>query len=565
MSDNPIIEIANVKFRYRGAKNNAIDGLYLAVRPGEFVAVVGPSRAGKSTLCLMLNGLIPHSIKGKMTNEVWINGVSTTQSSINNLFKDVAIVFQDFETQLFSTCAALDVAFGPENLGLPHDEIVKRVHDCLEMVGLSGFENRESTSMSGGQKQRLAIASALALKSPILVMDEPTTDLDPIGKQNVLDVANQFRMRGEQTILCVEHEIEELVHANRVVVMDKGKIVMNGAPEEVLTCVDELEAYGVRPLGTCALMSELGISSKALTVDKVVKELNVARYRVNEQKYVELIKADKDRLSQYGDKVIEIENVCFSYDKCISAVDAVSLDIRKGEFIAIIGQNGSGKTTLTKQINGLLKYDSGDIRVFGKSAKNEGIYKLSKNIGYVFQNPDNQIFADTVYDEVSFGPRNYGYSQKEIDSMVDEALTAVDLLDCKNQDPFSLTKGERQRVAVASILSMRPNILILDEPTTGLDYHEQISIMELLTKLNNAGSTVIIVTHTMWVVSQYAHRAIVMNQGKVMFDDTVRNVFKNENELAGLFLKAPQITQIGNRFDHTFLSVQEAKDCLETN
>lgn len=565
MSDKPIIEIANVSFRYRGAKNNAIDDLYLAVQPGEFVAIVGSSCAGKSTLCLLLNGLIPHSIKGKLSNEVFINGVSTKRSSINNLFKDVAIVFQDFETQLFSTSAALDVAFGPENLGLPHLEIVKRVQDCLKMVGLSGFENRESTSMSGGQKQRLAIASALALQSPILVMDEPTTDLDPIGKQDVLDVANEFRLRGEQTILCVEHEIEELVHANRVVVMDKGKIVMNGSPEEVFVCVDKLEAYGVRPLGTCALMSELGIASTALTVDKVVEELSVAGYRVNEQKYERLIKTDVERLSHYGDKVIEIENVCFSYDKCTSAVDAVSLDIRKGEFVAIIGQNGSGKTTLTKQINGLLKYDSGDIRVFGKSVEKEGIFKLSKNIGYVFQNPDNQIFADTVYDEVSFGPRNYGYSQTEINSMVDEALTAVGLLDCKDQDPFSLTKGERQRVAVASILSMRPNILILDEPTTGLDYHEQISIMELLTKLNNTGSTIIIVTHTMWVVSQYAHRAIVMNQGKVVFDDTVRNVYKNETDLTRLFLKPPQISQIGNRFGHTFLSVQEAINCLETN
>lgn len=563
MDEKPIIEIENVSFRYRGAKRNALENLNLSVQSGEFVAVVGPSLAGKSTLCLLMNGLIPHSIKGKMTNDVFIKGVSTKQSSVNHLFKDVAIVFQDFETQLFSTCAALDVAFGPENLGLSHDVIVKRVKDCLDLVGLSGFENRESMSMSGGQKQRLAIASALALKSSILVMDEPTTDLDPIGKQDVLDVANSFRLRGEQTIICVEHEVEELVHANRVIVMNQGQIIMDGSPEDVFIRVEELEANGVRPLDTCALMSKLGINSPALTVDDALSKLISEGFQINEKKFEDLVKTDIKRSTLYGDKAIEIKNLCFSYDNTSNVIDNVSLDIRKGEFVAIVGQNGSGKTTLTKQINGLLKFDSGDITVFGDSVKESGIFNLSKNIGYVFQNPDNQIFADTVYDEVSFGPKNYGFSKNEIDEMVDEALVAVDLLDCKEMDPFSLTKGERQRVAVASILSMRPNILILDEPTTGLDYLEQISIMELLTKLNRAGSTIIIVTHTMWVVSQYAHRAIVMNKGKIVFDDTVRNVFKNESELSSFFLKPPQISQIGNRLSHTFLSVEEAINCLE--
>lgn len=559
-----MIEVADLGFRYRKTTRPALRAVDLTIPTGQFVAVIGPSRAGKSTLCLSLNGLIPHSVAGKMTGTVHLDGRSTQDRSMKDMFTEAAIVFQDFESQLFSSNAALDVAFGPENLGLAHDEIVARVDHYLDLVGLRGYERREPSSLSGGQKQRLALASALALESPILILDEPTTDLDPAGKQSILEVAERLRASGEHTIVCVEHEIEELVAADRVVLLADGEIVLDGPPEEILTQVDVMLRHGVMPIGACQLMSALGISSTVTRVDDAVAKLRELGYRPDKDAYQRLVAADHARSERYGDVLIDVDHVSFGYDKSTKVVDDVSLQIRTGEFVAILGQNGSGKTTLAKQLNGLLRYDDGRITVRGENARDAGISRLSKVIGYVFQNPDSQIFADDVFTEVAFGPRNHGFSDEQVRTSVTDALDAVGMAGREEDDPFSLTKGERQRVAVASVLATRPDVLILDEPTTGLDHSEQVGMMQLLRELNDNGATIIIVTHTMWVVGAYAHRAIVMNGGRIAYDGPVREVFANEQELSALCLKPPHITQIGNRLGATLLTVAEATSCLAT-
>jgi energy-coupling factor transport system ATP-binding protein len=557
------IEVDRLSFRYRRTKTSALRNLNLHIPAGQFVAVIGPSQAGKSTFCLAINGLIPQSVPGKLTGEVRIGGRSTRTTPMKEMFTSAAIVFQDFESQLFATSAALDVAFGPENLGLPHDQIVERVTRYLGLVGLEGFERREPSSLSGGQKQRLALASALALESSVLILDEPTTDLDPVGKRSVLAVAEHLRTSGEHTIICVEHEIEELVSADRVVLLADGGVVLDGTPTEVFGQVDLMRQHGVMPIGACDLFAALGVPATALSVDDAVAELTGRGYRVDAAAYQKLVRRDDERCDRYGDVLIEAEHVGFSYDDDgPKVVDDVNLQIRAGEFVAILGQNGSGKTTLAKQLNGLLRYTEGSIRVRGEEAREAGIHRLSRTIGYVFQDPDSQIFADDVFTEVAFGPRNHGFSDEEVQRSVAAALEAVGMAGREKDDPFSLTKGERQRVAVASVLATRPEVLILDEPTTGLDYTEQIGMMRLLRELNEAGSTIVIVTHTMWVVGAYAHRAVVMSGGRLVRDESVRDVFASEDELTGLCLVPPQITRIGNRLGAALLTVEEAAACL---
>ena len=561
--DNPIIRIEDLHFTYPKKKVEALKGINLEVKKGDFVAVIGPSLAGKSTLCMSLNGLVPHDTKGKKSGSVVVKGFDTADNRPYQLCSTVSMVFQDFEAQLFCTNAALDVAFGPENLGLPCEEIHRRVDECMQMVGLSGFQKREPSSLSGGEKQRLAIASALAFHSDILVLDEPTTDLDPVGKQMVIDVADSLRRDSELTIICVEHEVEELIKANRIVLVVDGRIELDGAPEEILTKAALIKEKGVMPLGACELQAALGLNPTKLQVDECVERLRSEGYRVNKEKYEALVASEAVREQRYGESVIRVEDVCFRYpDTTRNAVDHVDLEVREGEFLAIMGQNGSGKTTLAKQLNGLLKKTSGKITIYGQDVET-GIFNLSRFIGYVFQNPDHQIFAETIWDEVSFGPRNYKMAEEELKQSVQEALRAVDLEGREKEDPFSLTKGERQRVAIASVLAMKPKILILDEPTTGLDYKEQCGVMELLKTLNENGRTIIIITHTMWVASQYAHRAVIMNDGHVLMDGPVREVYANEEELISLHLKPPQITQIGNRMGCTFTCIDDALKVLE--
>lgn len=560
-----VISLKDVRFQYRRTKHPALDGVSLDVTKGEFVALIGPSQAGKSTLCLLLNGLIPHVVQGKLEGNIKIDGLDTSEHGCKDLYQSVAMVFQDFEAQLFSTCVALDVSFVAENRGVPYDELHALVHNCLERVDMLGYEMQQPSLLSGGQKQRIAIASALASESSILVLDEPTTDLDPIGKQKVIDIAKDLQNDKERTIICVEHEIEKMIHASRVVLLSEGKIILDGPPEKVFPQVELFKQSGIMPLGTCELLYRLNKETDIVSVDDTVSYLKENNYHISEHIYHELICKEETRNNSYGEVAVDIQDVSFSYVPGKPVLEHVDLQIRTGEFVALLGQNGSGKTTLAKQLNGLLKYDEGTIHILGNDVKSEGIFNLSKYISYVFQNPDHQIFASNVFDEVAFGPRNFGMPEEQIKEAVHNALAAVNMCGKEESDPFSLTKGERQRVAVASVLSMNPKIIIMDEPTTGMDYEEQVGIMEMLKALNEKGCTIIMITHTMWVVTKYAHRAIVMNHGQIVMDGSVREVFAQEDKLKELYLDAPQIVQIGNRLGYPFLSVDEAVTCLEVD
>jgi energy-coupling factor transport system ATP-binding protein len=494
-----------------------------------------------------------------MRGEVLIQGRSTREGKVGEFASDVGLVFQDFEAQLFSTNVALEVAFGPENFQVRREEMVRRVESVLGRVRLDGFADRTPATLSGGQKQRLAIASVLAMEPRILCLDEPTTDLDPVGKLGVFEIAEELKDRDDVTLIVVEHETEETLDADRIVVLRDGKIAADRPAREVLQDVKLLEESSVMPLQVARFFHERGVGREELplTPEEGTEEFQRRGWRVNPERHRELVGGDDAWEEGYGEPVVEVEGLTHRYPNGVVALEGVDLTVRRGEFLAVLGQNGSGKTTLVKHFNGLLKPTEGSVLVGGEGTVEQGLRRLGQKVGYVFQNPDHQIFSDTVSDEVAFGPKIRDMEENEIEERVGEALAAVGMEGRGDEDPFGLTKGERQRVAVASVLAVRPEVLILDEPTTGLDYAEQRSMMDLVKSLNESGSTIVVVTHTMWVVAEYAHRAAVVRDGKVVLSGTVREVFSKEEELRDAALRPPHIVSLGNSLGFPVLSVEE--------
>ena len=558
----PAVGIEGLTYRYGGQQKPALKGIDLEVAEGEFVVVMGPSGAGKSTLCVSLNGLIPHFFQGEMEGEVRVWGRSTREGKVGGFAEEIGLVFQDFETQLFSTNVALEVAFGPENLGIERGEMIERVERVLGQVRLEGFEKRTPATLSGGQKQRLAIASVLATEPRILCLDEPTTDLDPAGKLGIFEIAEDLKDRDDVTLIVVEHETEETLEADRIVVLRDGEIVADRPAREVLRDVELLEESSVMPPQVARFFHEMGLwqGQLPLTPQEGFAEFGRRGWRVNPDRYRRLVEADGKQEEGYGEPIIQVEGLTHRYPSRIVALEGVDLTVRRGEFLAVLGQNGSGKTTLVKHFNGLLKPTEGTVKV---GDDEQGSQTLGQSVGYVFQNPDHQIFSDTVSDEVAFGPKIGGLDEQEIKERVREALAAVRLEGRGDEDPFGLTRGERQRVAVASVLAVRPEVLILDEPTTGLDYAEQRSMMDLVRGLNEAGSTIIVVTHTMWIVAEYAHRAVVVSDGRISLQGTVREVFAEEAGLHDAALRPPHIVSLGNTLGYPVLSVEEMVEVTE--
>jgi energy-coupling factor transporter ATP-binding protein EcfA2 len=568
ITDSTAVRIENLFFKYRDNEGKyALNDINLYIPESQFVVIIGPTGSGKSTLLKALNGLIPHFIKGEYKGHVEVMGHAVKINTVANLSNKVGIVFQDFEAQLFSTSVKLDIVFGPENLCVGKDAIEGILKDTLKVTNLEGLEERHPSTLSGGQKQRLAIASVLAMNPNILCMDEPTTDLDPKGKEEIFDLAsNIVKDRDERSVIMVEHEIEQAIKADRVIVLHDGMIIKDDNASNVLKDISLLDAIGIMPLQVTKFFYELQISGEILplSVREGIKLFNDLGLHINEEKYKILTDFDNERVKEYGETVISCTDLEFSYSPKQKLLKHINLDIRRGEFVAILGHNGSGKTTLAKHFNGLLSPKEGEVYINNRSTKKLSLVELSNEVGYVFQNPDSQIFAETVYDEVAFSLKVKGFSKEETVRRVQEALETVHMNGREQEDPFSLSKGERQRIAVASVLALKPSIVILDEPTTGLDHKEQRSMMELLKNLNDFGHTIIMITHTMWVVSEYAHRVVAMYDGEIILDGKTRDVFgKHEQELKAYSLAVPQIVSMSNAIGKTVLSVEELLYCVE--
>jgi energy-coupling factor transport system ATP-binding protein len=547
------VSIKDLTFTYQGDERSALQNIQAQIEEGTFVVVMGHGGAGKSTLCCSLNALVPKFFRGKYQGRVLVKGQEAARHRVAEMSRLVGLVFQDFEAQLFSTNVELEMAFGPENHCLPHPEIEQRIQHYLTYIGLQNLRNREPASLSGGQKQRLAIGSVLTLEPDILVMDEPTTDLDPLGREEVLSLAKSIREEG-RILLIVDHEPETAITADQVWLMRDGKIVSQGPPSEILLDALKIESCGIKTLPMIELFRSMNWPGSPLTVESAIELIQKHHLIQHRERKVKTVSSDHPKSSP----LLKAEGLRYLYPTYpVEALRGIDLSIQEGEFIALLGQNGSGKTTLAKHFNGLLKPTSGRMLVQNKTTTEYSHRQLARWVGYVFQNPDHQIFAKTVAEEVGFGLKMQGEIFKTIERRVAEALEAVGLQGYEQKIPFALTKGERQRVAVASVLAAQPQVIILDEPTTGLDYRHQRNMMEMLRHLNKNGHTIIIITHSMWTAAEYANRTIIMKDGYLLSDGPTRSVFADEARMSEASLHPPSLVRLSNWLGTEALTVEQ--------
>jgi energy-coupling factor transport system ATP-binding protein len=547
------VSIENLSFTYTGKKIPALKNIRERIEDGSFVCIMGHGGAGKSSLCYSLNALIPKFFRGSYLGRVIVKGKEAAKSNVAGMSRLVGLVFQDFESQLFSTNVELEMAFGPENHGLPPPEIEKRIRKYLTAIGLEHFERRQPATLSGGQKQRLAIGSVLILEPDILVLDEPTTDLDPQGAEEVLMIARSLRQEG-RTLVMVAPEPEMAVDADQIWLMRDGELIAQGPPPEILADTSKLISCGIKPPVLVELFQTMNWPGRPLTVTEAMDLIDRYNLVPNRGNIPPLEASVQDQ----GPFILEADSLEYSYPfHQVKALGGINWKASEGEFIALLGQNGSGKTTLAKHCNGLLKPTAGRMLVRGKPTVAFSHKDLAQEVGYIFQNPDHQIFARTVEEEVGFGLKVLGMDSKTIQQRMAEALEVVELQGYEKQLPFTLTKGERQRVAVASVLAVQPKVIILDEPTTGLDYNHQRRMMDLLRRLNQRGHTIIIITHSMWVAAEYAHRTVVLKEGAIILDGPSRYVFAQESRLAGASLAPPPLVQISNRLGLQALTMEQ--------
>jgi energy-coupling factor transport system ATP-binding protein len=554
MSKNEEYDIVldNVTFSYEETKEPAIKDVSLKIKKGEIVLITGPGGAGKSTLCCCMNGLIPHFHNGSLAGKIYVKGVDTQAITIGQLTTQVGLVFQDPESQLFNFTVEDEIAFGPENMGLEPNEINSRVADMIKRVRLEGFNDRNPLTLSGGEKQACAIASILSMSPSILVLDEPTSNLDPIGTQSVLKLIMDLAKREKKTMIIVEHNLADLVtQVDRMIVVKDGSILFNDTPKEVFKNIKQLKDIGINlPQSTQLLLrlKENGIleSDNCMTMEDtyqaIISNLDSKRFK-NAKKYIVNKQETTDKKP-----IIQVKNLGHTYeDGKVVALHGIDLDIYPGEFIAVIGQNGSGKTTLVKHFNGLLKPTTGEVIVKGVDTRTTTVATLARDVGYCFQNPDHQIVKSIVREEIGFGPKNLKVPEEEIAKRVEEITTKLNIHKFLDEDPHELSKGNKARVNLAGVLAMKPEVLIVDEPLTGQDFKEAKAIMDLLNELNNDGKTIIIITHEMMFAAEYARKIIVMNKGEMLYKGNPKQVYAQKDILERTSLIEPEVTQLGYR------------------
>ncbi len=587
-----IIKVENLKHRFLDKDEEgkvisdkmALDDVSLEIKQGDFIAILGHNGSGKSTFAKHLNAiLMPYE------GEVYVAGMNTKENErIWDIRQNAGMVFQNPDNQIIATIVEEDVGFGPENLGVETEEIWKRVNYALERVGMVEYRKHSPNKLSGGQKQRVAIAGVLAMKPKCIILDEPTAMLDPNGRKEVINTIKELNKKEKVTIILVTHYMDEVIDADYVYVMDKGKVALKGTPAEVFSNVEKIYEIGLdvpQPTEIAYLLEKSGkemargiLRSEELInqiiargyIEKHNKTKNIASNNDENRKINDLRTdnniSDKnisDNIYEEADKVIlEADNISYVYGEGTTyekkAIDSVSFKINQGEIIGIIGHTGSGKSTLICHLNGLNQASSGEVRYMGKNIydKNEKLSELRKNVGIVFQYPEYQLFESTVLEDVCFGAKNKGMNKEQAIETAKKVLAMVGVgEEFYNRSPFELSGGEKRRVAIAGVLAMMPQVLILDEPTAGLDPKGRDEILNLLKSLNEKeGLTIVIVSHSMEDMGKFANRLLVMSKGKLIFDDTPRKVFRQYKKLEEIGLAAPKSVYIFDELKQKGLS-----------
>jgi len=582
-----MIEIKDLWYTYPGRSEPTLKGINLRVEKGEFVLLTGPTGCGKSTLLKTLNGIIPHESGGILSGSVKVKGMETTDSNQMEISKEVGLVFQNPDDQIFSTIVEDEVAFGPENLCFEQKEIDKKVTEALQIVGMSDHRLDSTNSLSGGQKQRICIASMLAMNPEILAMDEPVSQMDPMGTHEVLNTVRELNRKLKTTILLVEHRLHELApFVDRVVIMDNGKIVFDQPASKAFDNLEIFYRLGLRIPEPVELCHSLGIKASPLSVSGALAVLDREIIKENNRIPQLLLNPDENPVtrtssrkasvennafenndsennahrnntsenndSENNDSIISIQDLWSGYEKNKMILKGINLEISKGERVAIMGTNGSGKSTLLLHLAAILKPDKGSVRVFGEETRSKNPYSFAGKVGFVFQNPDLMLFCDSAEEEVRFGPVQLKYSN--VEERVRNSLEAMSILPLRHDLPQALSRGQRLRTAVASVLSINPELILLDEPTTGQD---RVNIEQMMDFFKNNNSTLIFCTHDIEVAMSYATRILVMNEGKIIADGKGREVIKDTETLRKASLTQPPVVEIANHLGINAFSVKE--------
>ena len=515
---------------------------------------LGHNGSGKSTLAKHINGLLVPT-----EGTLWVDHMDTaSDADIWNIRQKAGMVFQNPDNQIIGTVVEEDVGFGPENLGVPTEDIWKRVDESLQAVGMTAYRHHSPNKLSGGQKQRVAIAGVMAMHPKCIVLDEPTAMLDPNGRKEVLKAVRELNKKEGVTVILITHYMEEVVFADDVYVMDRGQIVMHGVPREIFSRVNQLKKYRLDVPQVTLLAYELkeaglAIPDGILTIPELVEALSKPQIHVPEGWKLPEATAQKEEkeLSQ-GKESLKLEHVGYTYNTGsayeMHALKDVNLEIPQGQFVGIIGHTGSGKSTLIQHFNGLIRPTEGHIYFEGQDiwADKFPLRGLRSQVGLVFQYPEHQLFETDVLTDVCFGPKNQNLPPEECEKRAKEALEHVGLDESYYaKSPFELSGGQKRRVAIAGVLAMHPKVLVLDEPTAGLDPKGRDDILDQIAYLHKQSDmTVILVSHRMEDIARYADRIVVMNKGAVMYNGTPKEVFAHYQELEKIGLAAPQVTYI---------------------
>ena len=569
-----VITVENLRYRYPHAKELALDGLDFSVEKGEFIGIVGENGAGKSTLSQALMGLVPQFYKGAYGGTVMVDGIEAGRTPVAQLCGHVGLVFQNPFNQLSGAKDNVyeEVAFGMQNLGVPAEEMKNRVEEALKLLDIWQYRDRNPFDLSGGQMQRVAIASVLVMRPDVMILDEPTSQLDPEGSDEVFKAVETLTGSGI-TILMIEQKIEKLAaYCDRILLLHKGKQIAFDTPQKVFSMPD-LNNYGIQAPAFTRICKAEGVTladgTYPVTVEEAAGVLREKRLEASAcadgGEYAQ--RAAGAEAAQAGgpaesagssDEQFCIEKLDFSYLADVPVLKNLNMKLDKRP-TAIIGQNGAGKTTLVKLLKGLLKPVSGSIYFHGEDISGKTVAMLAGNVGYVFQNPDDQIFKYNVMDEILFGPLNIGMDAERAKKEAERALKLTGLTGKEKENPYDLELYERKMTAIASVLAMDTDVLILDEPTIAQDWKGRQIIGGIIRSLSERGKLVIAILHDMDFVAENFERVIIMAHGQVLADGTAKEVFAQEEALKKARLQKPYVMQLCEAlgYEKSYLTVEE--------
>lgn len=526
-------------------------GLTLGVEAGRCLAVMGANGAGKTTLCRLVTALAPQHTGGELSGRLTVLGHDASQVEPAALAGRVGVTFQEVEHQLFNATVEAEVAWGLEALGLPPDAMAERIQWALGVVGLDVDLSRSPASLSGGQQRRLALAVALASRPELLVLDEPVGGLDPAGTREVLDALARLRQETRAAILMTESNPEAvLALADQVAVLADGRVAVDGPPDSVFARADMLGQLGVAvpQLARLAagLNAKLGTGFSFLTLDAAEQALVNFHPQGSAPPVSRRQAEDAMQVGGSGPPALSFKKVAFSYPGGPPVLHEIELSMPAGQFVALIGANGSGKTTLAKHTIGLLRPEAGAVRVNGEDAAGLSVGQLAQQVGFLFQQPERQIFASTVWEELAFGPRNLGLEAAVVEERVSSSLAYFGLTELADTPPAVLSYALRRLVTLASLAAMEPTILVLDEPTVGLDAHGWAVTLDWVKELHADGRTALLVTHDMRAAAR-AERAIVLTDGRIIADAPPAEIFRQPELLARAALESPPVAALAQR------------------